>query len=229
MCCFRQRPRRLQPEEAGMRYSEGTMFRVALPIALAAIAFGSAACRKDPSAGVPVPPTVSQAELEAEGDPRDAGEVEIPADPDNFPTEVAMPDLTEPEPEPEPAEPSDLNLADIEFERGNLEAAVHLYDTALKAPEISRQDRAHALLRSAVAHLLPDSPFHDPEQGKKRIETLVEEFPESPLALEASVILILMEERSRLESKTRGQAAQIEELTQRLDALKRIDLRRPPN
>jgi hypothetical protein len=215
-----------------MRYSERNMFRVALPIALAAaIAFGSGACRKDPSAGLPVPPTDSQAELEAEGDPRDAGEVEIPADPDNFPTEDAMPDLTEPEPEPEPepAEPSDLNLADIEFERGNLEAAVHLYDTALNAPEISGQDRAHALLRSAVAYLLPNSPFHDPEQGKKRMETLVEEFPESPLALEASVILILMEERSRLQSRTRGQARQIEELNQQLDALKRIDLRRPPN
>lgn len=204
------------------------MIRRPLLIALAvAFIFGGVACRKEAPVTVPVPPPpVPQAEIEPEVDPEPEAEDEVPSDAEAFPAEEASPELPEPDPEPEPAEPSDLELADLEFEQGNLEAAVHLYETALGAPETSRQDRAHAMLRSAVAQLLPSSPYHNPEQGRERIEALVEEFPENPLALEANLILLLLEELNRLESENRNQAARIKELNDRLDALKRIDLRR---
>ncbi len=75
-----------------------------------------------------------------------------------------------------------------------------------------------------MIRLLPDGPAHDREAGRASLRRLLEEYPDSRWSEPSRLVLALDAEIARLDERSREQREEISELTERLEALKRIDL-----
>ena len=122
-----------------------------------------------------------------------------------------------------------LTQADALYETSDYESAAQTYRLVLDRDPGDATDRI--LFRLAMIHLLPDSPVPDPESARVYLDRLVEGFPESPFAEPARLVLDLEGRIAKLDARSTEQAHKISELTEQLEALKRIDLERtkPPH
>jgi hypothetical protein len=82
------------------------------------------------------------------------------------------------------------------------------------------------LFRLAAIHLLPESSVHDSGTGIEYLDRLVRNHPDSPLTEPARVLRSLQSEVEGLEAQSERQQSRLTELSERLEALKRIDLER---
>lgn len=121
--------------------------------------------------------------------------------------------------------PSTLERADILYAEGEYAPAAEAYHQHLsRHPEGRSMDRV--LLRLATIHLLPESPLHDTEAGVFYLDRLIAERPESSLAEPARLLRDLQTRIEVLEEQDEEQRERLADLSQRLEALKRIDLER---
>jgi len=121
-----------------------------------------------------------------------------------------------------------LTQADALYETSDYEAAAQTYRVVLGRDPGDATDRV--LFRLAMIHLLPGTPVPDPESARVYLDRLIDGFPDSPFAEPARLVLDLQGRVERLDARSTRQSHKIDELTEQLEALKRIDLERtkPP-
>lgn len=110
---------------------------------------------------------------------------------------------------------------------GSLAAAVATFERylALDAPP---EGTARAHWGLVLARITPDTEIHDPEEARRHLEALVEEHPGTVQGLQARWLHGLMVELDRSRTAATEQARLVEQLTDMVDRLRRIDLNRRP-
>jgi tetratricopeptide (TPR) repeat protein len=108
--------------------------------------------------------------------------------------------------------PSDQELADRSFRRGDLETAVDLYKQVL-ASNPEGAERAGVMYRLAVSYSVPDSPVYNPEQAAVLLTELSND-PHCLYSTDAKLILGLTSEVAQL----RLVSSDKEQLIQKLSA-----------
>ncbi len=121
-----------------------------------------------------------------------------------------------------------LDQADSFYEASDYQAAAQAYSLVLERGAGGDTDRV--LFRLAMIHLLPGSPVADPDAARDYLGRLLEGYPDSPFAEPARLVLDLQDRVDTLDARSTEQAHKIDQLTEQLEALKRIDLERtkPP-
>jgi len=140
--------------------------------------------------------------------------------PDVTPVPPPMVELPVLLPEVEPPR-SPLEVADEAFEARDFGAALDAYRSHLDS-EAAAVDGDRVLFRLAVLQLMNGSPARDAGAGYALLRRLVREHPESAYRAEAELIL-------GLTARVDGLEDEIERLETQLEALKSIDLGRPPD
>ncbi len=128
---------------------------------------------------------------------------------------------------PDPPPPNYFEMAEEYFETGDYASAVDAYNAYLRdTPSASNHDKA--LFRLAMSHALPGSPVLDLPQAMELFGRLAGEFPQSPFTPQAEFLLRLQAEVDQLRSDLTTRDERIRALTQELERLKQIDMRRLP-
>lgn len=140
-----------------------------------------------------------------------------------------------------PAVPSSP-MSLVHFQRGELSFEAGNYAEAAQAYQLYLQEggalvnRDRVLLRLGLAHALPGSLVYDWTQATSYLKQLTDAFPQSLYAREARLILALHEdlrhlqgEVERLQGDVVKREAKIKQLSDELERLKEIDLRRRPS
>lgn len=125
----------------------------------------------------------------------------------------------------QPTSSAVLGRADTLYAAGDYAPAADLYrEQLLRQPDGSGGDRV--LFRLAVIYLSPESPVYDALTGQTYLDRLIEDHPESSLAEPARLLLELQGRIDALEQQDQVQRRRLADLSERLEALKRIDLER---
>ena len=128
---------------------------------------------------------------------------------------------------PVPPPPDYFELAEEYFATGDYASAVDAYNAYLRDnPSAENLDRV--LFRLAMSHAFPGSSVRNLPQAMERFGQLVSEFPHSPFAPQAEFLLRLQAEVDQLRSDLTTREERIRALTQELERLKQIDMRRLP-
>ncbi|RPJ60227.1 MAG: hypothetical protein EHM23_11200 [Acidobacteria bacterium] len=107
---------------------------------------------------------------------------------------------------------------------GNVKEAADIYQTYLSSPNAPNRDEA--AFRLALIHLSQEAGLRDNRQALTLLERIVREWPDSPYASQSRHLLSVHRELTRLRSQVESQQAELKELTDALNALKAIDLKR---
>lgn len=130
---------------------------------------------------------------------------------------------------PTAASPALLSYAAAEenFEKGDYASAVKGYEEYLLANVFEHQDRAYFRLGLAYG-LAPEKP-QNLRQARSYLQRLVSEFPRSSYRAPADLILVLLTQIDRLNGRVNEQQVRIRNLTEELQLLKAIDMKRNPS
>ena len=125
-----------------------------------------------------------------------------------------------------PLPPPDLRQqAERYFDQGDLGSAAAAYQAYLSGhPSGVGTDRV--LFRLALTYLFPESPVHDPARARVTLKRLVEEWSNSPYAAQARLMVELEDQLQRARNGLRERESRIRKLTEELEQLKEIDMRR---
>lgn len=124
-------------------------------------------------------------------------------------------------PPPVPPAPSFYEIGDRNFDSGEYAKAVEAYIAYLQenaTPGKGNQDRV--LLRLALAYTFPESPLKDDAQARSYLIRLKQEYPSSPYAREAELLLQARDEADRLRSEVQQRAVHLEQMEQELAVLR---------
>ena len=117
-----------------------------------------------------------------------------------------------------------LRRAAASLREGNVKDAADIYQTYLSAPNAPNRDEA--AFRLALIHLSQDASARDNRQALNLLERIPKEWPDSPYAPQARHILSVHRELARLRTQVESQQAELKQLTDALNALKAMDLKR---
>ncbi len=129
-------------------------------------------------------------------------------------------------PAPPPAALADYAAAEKSFEAGDYASAARSYETYLGAGIADNRDRA--MFRAALAYAFTRAPAESAGQYKTLLQSLVTQFPGSPYAAPANLILNLQTQVETLQGSLNDQQAKVRTLTEELKRLKDIDMHRVP-
>lgn len=101
--------------------------------------------------------------------------------------------------------------ADRAYRAGDMEEAAHAYQEVLDTSTGGSRE-AHALYRLALIHSRPDSLMRDDAEAAKLLGRLLQDHPDSRYAPQATLILDLQRQASRLQEMSDDLAASIQEL-----------------
>jgi hypothetical protein len=133
-------------------------------------------------------------------------------------TPVPVPfDIPDSLPHMPPTPPSLLEQAERAFALGNYPEAIQTYE-ALPSREQSDQ----ALFHLGIAYVLNDKPANW-VRAKANLKRLVDEYPDSSLTPTAALILSLRSQAVQLGRDTKARNETIQQLSNELERLKRID------
>ena len=128
---------------------------------------------------------------------------------------------------PAPPPPNYFEMAEEHFETGDYASAVDAYNAYLRDnPSADNRDRV--LFRLAMSHALPGSPVRDLPRAMELFGQLASAFPQSPFTTQTEFLLRLQAEVDQLRSDLTTRDERIRALTQELERLKQIDMRRLP-
>ncbi len=139
----------------------------------------------------------------------------------------------EPPPLDAPAEegPETLILDEAEhrFDEGDLEGAARLFQEYLGGQTNSDSEReAQALWGLAMIHILPESPIQNRDRALGLLDRLVTEHATSVRGAQARWLLSTLEELEAARTQVSQQQALVQQLTETVEQLRRIDLNRRP-
>lgn len=122
-----------------------------------------------------------------------------------------------------------LEQATAHFEAGRLQQAANLNRQLLEMEGVPSTRRERALWSQAMIHLLPESPLHDPSRARTNLTRLGNEHGESVRGQQARWLLGLLDEMDQLRGQMAEQTELLEQLTETVEQLRRIDLNRRPS
>jgi outer membrane protein assembly factor BamD (BamD/ComL family) len=117
-----------------------------------------------------------------------------------------------------------LRRAAASLRAGDVKAAVEIYQTYLSTPNAPNRDEA--AFRLALIHLSQETGLRDTRLALNLLDRISKDWPDSPYAPQARHLLAVHRELARLRSQVESQQAEVKELTDALNALKAIDLKR---
>jgi len=117
-----------------------------------------------------------------------------------------------------------LRRATLSLRAGNLKDAAEIYQSYLSNANAPNRDEA--AFRLALIHLGQEAGLRDSRQAFNLLERIPKEWPDSPYASQARHLLSVHRELARLRSQVESQQAELKQLTDALNALKAIDLKR---
>ena len=117
-----------------------------------------------------------------------------------------------------------LRRAAASLRAGNVKDAADIYQTYLSTPDAPNRDEA--AFRLALIHLSQEAGLRDSRQALSLLERIPKEWPDSPYASQSRHLLSVHRELARLRSQVESQQAELKQLSDALNALKAIDLRR---
>lgn len=117
-----------------------------------------------------------------------------------------------------------LRRAAASLREGNVKDAADIYQNYLSAPNAPNRDEA--AFRLALIHLSQEASARDNRQALNLLERIPKEWPDSPYAPQARHILSVHRELARLRTQVESQQAELKQLTDALNALKALDLKR---
>jgi len=117
-----------------------------------------------------------------------------------------------------------LRRAAMSLRAGNLKDAAEIYQTYISTPNAPNRDEA--AFRLALIHLSQEAGLRDSRQALSLLERIPKEWPDSPYASQARHLLSVHRELARLRSQVESQQAELKQLSDALNALKAIDLKR---
>lgn len=152
-------------------------------------------------------------------------------EPTVLPPSDEVPEWTEPEEEDSGADESSemLTRAETHFEAGRYRQAGSLFTRFLEngaSPNHHETDRA--LWGLAMVHLLPESPVQDQERAMAVLDRLADTHGETVGGAQARWVRSLLTELESIRSQVEAQERLLQQLTETVEQLKRIDLNRRP-
>ncbi|TVP55510.1 MAG: hypothetical protein EA351_10420 [Gemmatimonadales bacterium] len=147
---------------------------------------------------------------------------------------VERPESVPPAPDPASAQsepPAELRTLLLDGERllaeGNLDEAIEAFQGYL-AFGGSEEGSSRALWGLSLAFMVPDTETHDPERGLRALDTLVDDHPLTLQGQQAQWLRGLIVELGHARAVAREQEQLIEQLSEMVEQLRRIDLDRRP-
>ncbi len=125
--------------------------------------------------------------------------------------------VSRPDPPPVLKTPTEKELADRSFRRGDLETAVNLYKQVL-ASHPENDEKAGIMYRLAVSYSIPDSPVYNPEQADALLRELSSD-SHGNYATDAQLILGLTSEVDQLRLVSFDKEQLIQKLSMELEGL----------
>lgn len=117
-----------------------------------------------------------------------------------------------------------LRRAAASLRAGNAKEAAETYQAYLATPHAPNRDEA--AFRLALIHLGQEAGLRDSRQAFSLLERIIKEWPDSPFVSQARHLLAVHRELARLRSQVETQQAELKQLSDALNALKAIDLKR---
>jgi len=117
-----------------------------------------------------------------------------------------------------------LRRAALSLRAGNAKDAADIYQAYLSTPDAPNRDEA--AFRLALIHLSQDAGPRDSRQALNLLERVSKEWPDSPYASQARHLISVHRELARLRTQVESQQAELKQLSDALNALKAIDLKR---
>jgi len=129
-----------------------------------------------------------------------------------------------------PPPPNYYQIGETAFEAGEYARAIEAYSTYLETtPGGPNADRA--LFRMAMAYSLPESPERDPARAAELLGDLIRNYPGSPFQAAAELLILQQSELQaqqaeveRLLTDLGARELEIQDLTQDLDLVRRVEL-----
>jgi outer membrane protein assembly factor BamD (BamD/ComL family) len=132
---------------------------------------------------------------------------------------------------PSPVAPNPALLtyeaAEESFAKGDYTSAVKSYEAYLLTGTPEHQDRTFFRLGLAYG-FAPERP-QNLRQARNHLQRLVSQFPGSPYRAPADLILLLLIQIEKLNGRVAEQQSRITTLTEELQVLKAIDMKRSPS
>jgi outer membrane protein assembly factor BamD (BamD/ComL family) len=117
--------------------------------------------------------------------------------------------------------------AEESFEKGDYAAAVKSYEAYLLTNTPAHQDRTY--FRLGLSYGLGPDKQQNLRLARTHLQRLVSQFPESLYRAPADLILLLLTEIEKLNGRVNEQQSRIKTLTEELQLLKAIDMKRSPS
>ncbi|MFB3906059.1 MAG: tetratricopeptide repeat protein, partial [Acidobacteriota bacterium] len=117
-----------------------------------------------------------------------------------------------------------LRRAGVSLRDGNVKKAAEIYQAYLSTPNAPNRDEA--AFRLALIQLSQEAGLRDSRLALNLLDRILKEWPESPYAPQARHLLSVHRELARLRSQVENQQAELKQLSDALNALKAIDLKR---
>ncbi len=183
-------------------------------ISVAAVLLLVGACHKAPARPVtPVPPAPQPA----------------PATPPPVPVPITWPELPLPPSRlpapPEPPIPKDFRDGETYFQNGKYPDAARCYEKYIREDPTTQYKDA-AMFKLGVIYSLACSSGDCRSRSQEQFKRLVSRFPQSPYSAEARFILSLLVDIEKMKDEAKSRDEKVKKLTDELEKLKSIDLRR---
>lgn len=116
---------------------------------------------------------------------------------------------------------SSVQRADRFFDERYYTDAAAAYQKVVQEAETKGPSAAleRSLFRLAMLHFLPQSPVHDPNQGRALLEQLIDRFNAGAYRAQAAVILELDQRERRLRNEAAAQRLHVEEIEEASSSL----------
>jgi hypothetical protein len=182
------------------------------------------ACGKKSKPRTPEPVATIPSPDPAEVENRETEEIPaIPEEETDLEADIPEPPLVEEE--PEKVIPSDFEVAEERFHLKDYPVAVEFYESYLEEfPEGENSDTA--FFRVVISHCLPESSLYSVQRCRMLLKQQTERFPDSIHTNSASILLSRFSELDRLKSEKAELEKKLSELSEEMEKLKSIDLRR---
>jgi hypothetical protein len=119
-----------------------------------------------------------------------------------------------------------LEEGDRAYTSGAYEDAIRAYESYLQLAPVDSADKDEILFRLGLMSALDTRPTSGWPRAATYLRQLTQEFPQSPLATPANLILTMRSELTQLTADTQKRDERIKQLTTELDRLKKVDAER---